>query len=167
MPELRTLALDVRFGDLKPVMAINANYPALTELSLHVWMLATAVDAPWFSYLHLPNLRVLHMALEAKAQADMLMVWGGSLDAPRLEELHLDGCFTRRATPRSLTRLCAFFKSGSVVGLDIEVAEIDDAVIDTLAAAFPNVRALHIRALKRKGRVRLFLFLCALSLCSF
>ncbi|KAF9492320.1 hypothetical protein BDN71DRAFT_1216659 [Pleurotus eryngii] len=150
MRELRKLELDVRLGDLKLVMSINANYPALTELSLHGWMPATALDALWFSHLHLLNLRVLRVTLKVKTEVDM--VWGGTLDAPRLEELHLNGCFTRRSTPRELTRLCNFFKSKSVVVLDIEVAEIDDEVIDTLAAAFPNLRDLRIWALKRKGR---------------
>ncbi|KDQ24208.1 hypothetical protein PLEOSDRAFT_170671 [Pleurotus ostreatus PC15] len=160
MPALRTLALDVRFGDLKPVASINANYPALTELSLHVWMPATTeVGAPWFSFLHLPTLRILRVALHATAHAAHAAqpaqgdtVWGGTLDAPRLEELRLAGCFTRRATPRDLARVCAFFGSRSVGVLDIEVAEIDDAAIDVLAAAFPAVRALRVRALRRRGR---------------
>ncbi|KAJ8693268.1 hypothetical protein PTI98_010505 [Pleurotus ostreatus] len=160
MPALRTLALDVRFGDLKPVASINANYPALTELSLHVWMPATTeVGAPWFSFLHLPTLRILRVELQATAHAAQAVqaaqadtVWGGTLDAPRLAELRLAGCFTRRATPRDLARVCAFFRSASVRVLDMEVAEIDDAAIDVLAAAFPAVRALRVRALRRRGR---------------
>ncbi len=85
-------------------------------------------------------------------------IWGGALDAPRLERLYLDGCFTRRSTPKELTRLCGFFKSTSVVVLEIEVAENDDFVIDTLAMAFPNLQSLRIWALKPKGRVSI---LCA------
>ncbi|KAL4257051.1 F-box domain-containing protein [Pleurotus pulmonarius] len=150
MPELRKLELDVRLGDLGTVRAINANYPALAELSLHVWMPEKVSDALWFSSLHLPNLRVLRVTLAARAQ--LAAIWGGALDAPRLEKLYLDGCFTRRSTPRELTRLCAFFKSTSVVVLEIEVAEIDDFVIDTLAMAFPNLQYLRISALKPKGR---------------
>ncbi|KAG9224427.1 hypothetical protein CCMSSC00406_0009469 [Pleurotus cornucopiae] len=157
MPELRELELDVRFGDLEPVRAINANYPALAELTLHMWMPATLSDSQWFSSLNLPNLRVLRVTLEARAQ--LATIWRGTLDAPRLEKLCLSGCFTRRSTPRELTQLCKFFKSASVVVLEIEVAEIDEFVVDTLAMAFPNLQSLRIWALKPKGRVSFFLCL--------
>lgn len=159
MPELRKLELDVRLGDLGTVRAINANYPALAELSLHVWMPEKVSDVLWFSSLHLPNLRVLRVTLEARAQ--LATIWGGALDAPRLEKLYLDGCFTRRSTPRELTQLCKFFKSTSVGVLEIEVAEINDFVVDTLAMAFPNLQSLRIWALKPKGRVSL---LCLISI---
>ncbi|KAL4256873.1 F-box domain-containing protein [Pleurotus pulmonarius] len=150
LPSVRRLDIATTFDNPKMIKSLRANYPSLRVLILHIIAPDSGAGLP-LSVLDLPNLLDLRLSVKAAFDAPAFSAfWHGHLNAPRLTYLTVSGALAERMGPSRLRaaapQVCACFAGGAVRQLEIHVGMLERALLDALAAAFPGLRRLHIRA---------------------
>ncbi len=139
MPNLQKLNTFLMIDNVQAFQSINANYPALTELSLTTCTPTTMVS---LGYLQLPELRSL--TLWFRHMNTTHGFWNGSSSFTQLQTLHLmHDC---ELSSDEVTQLCRFFRKASIIDLMLCVHILDGDLIDTLALSFPSLLTLILTA---------------------